>query len=60
MRHDADSVTARPIAVLLARLACSRNYLLGIAWNRLIIPTMNFLTYMFWVFRESQRKGRTA
>ena len=37
-----------------------RSYLLGIAWNWLIIPTMNFLTYMFWVFRESRRKGRTA
>jgi hypothetical protein len=103
LRHDAGSVTARPVAVLLARpnpalLRCvlrhgrvgvaislfsrsdsttssfivavggvygiteiaSRNYLLGIAWNWLIIPTMDFLTYMFWVFRESGRKGRTA
>jgi putative flippase GtrA len=35
-------------------------YLLGIAWNWLIIPMMNFLTYMFWVFRTAQNKERTA
>ena len=36
-----------------------RSYLLGIAWNWAIIPTMNFLTYMFWVFRLS-KKGKIA
>jgi len=30
------------------------SYLLGIAWNWLTIPAMNFLTYMFWVFRAAQ------
>jgi putative flippase GtrA len=35
-----------------------RSYLLGIAWNWLIIPTMNFLSYMFWVFRGTRNKGR--
>lgn len=28
-----------------------RSYLLGIAWNWLIIPAANFVAYMFWVFR---------
>jgi len=28
-----------------------RSYLLGIAWNWLTIPAMNFLIYMIWVFR---------
>jgi putative flippase GtrA len=31
-----------------------RSYLLGIAWNWLMIPAMNFLTYMFWVFRTAR------
>ena len=31
-----------------------RSYLLGIAWNWLMIPVMNFLIYMFWVFRASK------
>jgi putative flippase GtrA len=34
-----------------------RSYLLGIAWNWLIIPAVNFFAYMFWVFR-SKRNGR--
>ena len=29
------------------------SYLYGIAWNWMIIPTMNFVIYLFWVFRES-------
>lgn len=37
-----------------------RSYLLGIAWNWLIIPAMNFLTYMFWVFRAARNGGRAA
>ena len=37
-----------------------RGYLLGIAWNWLTIPVMNFLTYMFWVFRAARGKGRAA
>jgi putative flippase GtrA len=35
------------------------SYLLGIAWNWLMIPTMNFLTYMFWVFRAARNKRTT-
>ena len=34
-----------------------QSYLLGIAWNWLIIPTMNFLVYLFWVFRTTRNKG---
>ena len=37
-----------------------RSYLLGIAWNWLIIPAMNFLTYLFWVFRTAQNRGPTT
>lgn len=37
-----------------------RGYLLGIAWAWLIIPAMNFLIYLFWVFRSAGKKGRTA
>lgn len=37
-----------------------RSYLLGIAWNWLIIPAMNFLAYLLWVFRAARTKGRTA
>lgn len=36
------------------------NYLLGIAWNWMIIPAMNFTTYMFWVFRDTRTKGTPA
>lgn len=43
------------------------SYLLGIAWNWLTIPAMNFISYMFWVFRTartpasaSQSKSSTA
>jgi putative flippase GtrA len=32
-----------------------RSYLLGIAWNWLIIPAANFLAYMFWVFRNRRQ-----
>jgi putative flippase GtrA len=35
-----------------------RSYLLGIAWNWLIIPAMNFSIYMFWVFSKA-RKARS-
>ena len=31
-----------------------RNFLLGIAWTWLIIPTVNFVVYMLWVFRATQ------
>lgn len=34
-----------------------RSYWLGIAWNWLAIPAMNFLTYMFWVFRADKGRG---
>lgn len=35
-----------------------RSYLLGIAWNWMIMPAMNFLAYMFWVFRTARsRRG---
>jgi putative flippase GtrA len=30
-----------------------QSYLFGIAWNWLTIPLMNFLSYMFWVFRAA-------
>ncbi len=35
-----------------------RSYLLGIAWNWLIIPATNFLIYLFWVFRTARSGGR--
>jgi putative flippase GtrA len=31
-----------------------RNFLLGIAWTWLIIPAVNFVVYMLWVFRTTQ------
>ena len=37
-----------------------RSYLLGIAWNWLIIPAMNFSLYMLWVFRAGRNKGQGA
>lgn len=37
-----------------------RSYLLGIAWNWLIIPAMNFLAYLFLVFRAARNKGPTT
>ena len=37
-----------------------RSYLLGIAWNWLIIPAINFLAYLFWVFRTARNKGPTT
>jgi putative flippase GtrA len=37
-----------------------RSYLLGIAWNWLIIPAMNFSIYMLWVFRAGRNKGQGA
>ena len=35
-----------------------RSYLLGIAWNFLIIPGTNFLVYLLWVFRPIRNTGR--
>jgi len=37
-----------------------QSYLLGIAWNWLIIPAMNFTTYLFWVFRTTRDRGSMA
>jgi putative flippase GtrA len=37
-----------------------RSYLLGIAWNWLIIPGMNFVAYMFWVFRNKRNRRLLA
>jgi putative flippase GtrA len=34
-----------------------RSYLLGIAWNWLTIPAMNFLIYMIWVFRAPKTEA---
>ena len=34
-----------------------RSYLLGIAWNWLAIPGVNFLVFMIWVFRHPARDG---
>lgn len=31
-----------------------RDYLLGIVWTWLIIPAVNFVIYMLWVFRTTQ------
>jgi len=31
-----------------------RDFLLGIAWNWLVIPAVNFVVYMLWVFRTTQ------
>ena len=31
-----------------------RDYLLGIAWNWLVIPAVNFVVYIVWVFRATQ------
>jgi putative flippase GtrA len=63
LRFAVTTTTSFIIAVggmyLITEIA-GRSYLLGIAWNWLIIPTMNFLTYMFWVFRAGRRKGRAA
>ena len=30
------------------------SYLFGIAWNWMMIPAMNFISYMFWVFRTAR------
>jgi putative flippase GtrA len=35
-----------------------RSYLLGIAWNWLTIPAMNFLIYIFWVFPARNPRER--
>jgi putative flippase GtrA len=37
-----------------------RSYLLGIAWNWLIIPAMNFGIYLVWVFRSRQNGRQMA
>ena len=34
-----------------------RSYLLGIAWNFVIIPAANFLIYLLWVFRPARKAG---
>ena len=31
-----------------------RDFLLGIAWNWLVIPAVNFVVYIVWVFRATQ------
>ena len=38
-------------AMYLATAILARSYLLGIALTWLLIPTMNFLVYLVWVFR---------
>ena len=30
-----------------------QSYLFGIAWNWIMIPAVNFISYMFWVFRTA-------
>jgi len=37
-----------------------QSYLLGIAWNWMVIPASNFLIYMFWVFRDARPAGPQA
>ena len=34
-----------------------QSYLFGIVWTWLIIPALNFLAYMFWVFRATRNNG---
>jgi putative flippase GtrA len=34
-----------------------RSFLLGIAWTWLIIPAVNFVVYVLWVFRTTQTAG---
>ena len=36
------------------------SYLLGIAWNWMVIPLMNFTTYLFWVFRRVRNRGMSV
>jgi putative flippase GtrA len=63
LRFALSAITSLVVAVggmyCITEIA-GRSYLLGIAWNWLIIPAMNFLTYMFWVFRTVREKDRTA
>jgi putative flippase GtrA len=37
-----------------------RSYLLGIAWNWLTIPAINFLIYLFWVFQVAGKRERAT
>ncbi len=50
--------TAMSFIVAVTEIA-GRSYLLGIAWNFLIIPATNFLVYLLWVFRPTRNTGRT-
>ena len=36
------------------------SYLLGIAWNWMVIPATNFLLYLLWVFRERRAVARST
>ena len=38
----------------------NRSYLLGIAWNWLIIPAMNLSVYLLWVFRAARDTGKVG
>jgi len=37
-----------------------QTYLLGIAWNWLVIPGINFVIFMIWVFRDRTRAAPPA
>ena len=37
-----------------------KSYLFGIVWNCLVIPAMNFLIYLYWVFRAARDEGQAA
>jgi len=37
-----------------------KSYLFGVMWNWLVIPVMNFILYMYWVFRGAQDERRAA
>jgi len=36
------------------------SYLLGIAWNWMVIPATNFMLYLLWVFREGRIVARST
>src|SRR5580658_5604079 len=41
----------------ITRIA-GHSYLLGIAWNWMVIPASNFMLYLLWVFREGRIVAR--
>ena len=57
LRFAASNAAAFVAAVggmYLITVVAGHSYLLGIAWNWLIIPGANFVAYLFWVFRDAR------